>query len=332
MKLKKNTGKFQILIFVLTVAFSTSVFGQVSVTKTEQNADANYRIGIGDVLKIIVSKNELLSLDNVRVSNTGTIRLPMLEGEIPVICQTEAQLADTIAARYKKYLLNPQIYVAVQEFNSNPVAVVGAVIAPGRFQLQRPMRLLELLSRVNGASPTAGRTVQIIRSKNSQSCIASGENTSELALDVRSDESEVLLIPLAQTMKGNDEANPYIHAGDIVRVSEAEQAYIIGNVRSAKAISLNEPVTLSKAVAMAGGVTPEAEIKKIRILRQEPDSLKKTELIVNLKDINALKEEDVYLQPDDIIEVPGPSGTKKFLKDVLKTVLPSLTRFPVMLP
>lgn len=317
-------------VLILLLAAGLQAFAQQQPAAAErlQQTDPNYRIGVGDVLKVLVPKNQLLSSDAVRVNNSGNIRLPMIDEEIPARCMTEAELSAAVTEKYKKYLLNPQVYVTITQFNSNPVAVVGAVNAPGRFLLQRPVRLLELLTLVNGARPNAGRTVQILKTSKSQSCSESPATYASVN-DIQSE--EMITVPLAETMKGSEFANPLIHAGDIVRVTEAEQAYVIGNVKLAATINLNEPVTLSKAIAMAGGVTNEAEIKKIKISRQT-DGLNKTELIVNLKDINERKTEDVLLQANDIVEVPGPSGAKKFFKDVFRSIIPVVTRAPIVVP
>jgi polysaccharide export outer membrane protein len=316
-QLKFSSAFSKAALFVFLLA--AGAFGQTpdphQAIEPALKTDPNYRIGVGDVLRVLVPKNQILSTDSVRVGNNGAIRLPMLDDEIPARCLTEAELSDRITERYKKYLLNPQVYVTVTQFNSNPVAVVGAVNAPGRFQLQRPVRVLELITYVNGVSTNAGSLVQIIRTANSQSCEA------DAAIEVTADDERIINLPLDELMKGNTEVNPFVHAGDIVRVTEADQAYIIGNVRAAKAISLRDPVTLSKAIAMAGGVTGDAEIKKIKIARQNSDTL-----IVNLKDINDRKAEDVLLKPDDIIEVPGPTGSKKLFKDILRTIVPTVTR------
>lgn len=293
---------------------------------------SNYRIGVGDVLRVTVIKQALLSVDGVRVSNEGTIRLPMLETEIPAVCLTEEQLTVAITDRYKKFLLNPQIYVAVREFNANPVSLVGAVVAPGRFQLQRPMRLLELLALVNGPAANAGKDVQIIRNPTAVQCRSKTSETTENVIEpVVEASQELISLPLADVMKGSETANLYIQAGDVIRVVEAqlEQAFVIGNVKAAITINLKEPVTLSKAIAMAGGVAPGANIEKIKISRQQPNSLSKTEIIVNLKDINKRTKDDIVLQPNDIVDVPGASGTRKFLIDIFRNIIPTVTRVPM---
>jgi polysaccharide export outer membrane protein len=285
----------------------------------------NYRIGPGDVIDIVVSQNETLSRNGVRVNQKGTIQIAMVDHDVTAACLTERELADLIRDKYKKYLVNPFVNVAVREFNSTPVALIGAVNTPGRFQLQRPTRLLELLTFVNGPSQNAGRTVEIIRSGNRAYC--DGSNFI-IPLTV---EDELISLNLDDILKGSDQSNPLINAGDIVRVAAAEQvnAYIMGNVRSAAAINLKDPVSLSQAVAMAGGLVGGADAERIKLRRQVPNSINREELIVNLKAINQGKADDILLVPNDIIDVPGPSGSRKILQTILRTIIPTVTQLPM---
>lgn len=292
-------------------------------------AALNYKIGPGDLIDVIVTKNDTLSRTGVRVSSLGTIQLAMLDNDISAACLTESQLAERVKEAYKKYLVTPSVNVSVREFNSNPVAVIGAVNSPGRFQMQRPIRVAELLTFVNGPSANAGRTIDIIRDPSRPYCDGP-------ALVIPAPASEELLsLNLADAFKGGEQANPLVKAGDIVRVAEVDKvnAYIQGNIRSSLAISLAEPVTLTQAIAMAGGPTAGAQLDKISIRRQITGSINRDELIVNIKEINQGKRDDVLLQPNDIIDVPGPSGTRKILGDIFRTIIPTITRFPVpMIP
>jgi len=76
--------------------------------------------------------------------------MPLLENDIQASCRTERELAADIATGYLKYVRRPQVDVFVRDYNSEPVAVVGAVHNPGRFQLQRRIHLLELLTFAGG--------------------------------------------------------------------------------------------------------------------------------------------------------------------------------------
>jgi polysaccharide export outer membrane protein len=139
------------------------------------NDDDSYRVGPGDVLEVRVFGRPELGREQ-RIGNRGTIRLPFLE-ELQVGCKTEVELAQLIAEKYKKYLRDPQIDVFVKEFNSQPVAVIGSVAKPGRFQLQRRVRLLELLTFSGGPIQSAGGIVHIIRGSAPDLCEMKGAGT-----------------------------------------------------------------------------------------------------------------------------------------------------------
>ena len=312
------------LIFLICGAAGQDV--AVEAENLALNKSANYRIGPGDVIDIVVDNNDTLSRKGVRVSNSGTIPLAMLDGEFQVACQTESEISDFVREKYKRYILDPRVTVSVKTFESKPVAVIGAVNSPGRFQLQRSMRLLELLTFVNGPSASAGRTIQLIRNPNpALNCDGPDQ--------VRSGETQVgqelVTLPLSETLRGDEQANPRIRAGDVVTVLQAEQAYIYGNVRSAMALSLREPVPLTQAIVMAGGLSGGAQADKIRIARQVPGSLTRSEIVVNLKEIRKGSKEDVYLEPNDLVEIPGPTGTRKLLGEIYRTIVPTITRLPV---
>lgn len=296
---------------------------QSEIGSLQRSGPENYRIGAGDVLDVIVGNNDTLSRRGIRVSNQGMIQLAMLDNDVLAACRTERELADQIREKYRKYLLQPHINVAVKEFNSTPVAVIGAVNSPGRFQLQRPVRLLEMLTLVNGPSVAAGRTLQMIRNPRA---LVGCETPEQVEKDP--DESELRVLALGETLKGSEEANPYVQSGDIIRIPDAEQAFIHGNIRNAMAINLKEPVTLSQAIVMAGGLAPDAAIEKIKIVRQEPGTGAKTTIVANLKEIRKQDSKDIFLQPNDLVEVPGPTGTKKFFKDILRTIVPTFTQLP----
>jgi polysaccharide biosynthesis/export protein len=323
MREKIITSSFSYLSIVIGIClFGIPCFGQAS---DGSGANGNYKIGPGDLIDVSVSKNETLSRTGLRVNALGTVQLPMLDADVQAACLTERELADSIKERYRKYLVDPFVNVSVREFNANSVAVIGAVNSPGRFQLQRPIRLVELLSFVNGTTASAGNTADIMRSARRPYC-----DGAKLVTPTTGDDN-LLSVSLVDAFGGGDKANPIIMAGDIVKVPAANQrnAYIQGNVRNSLTISLSEPVTLTQAIAMAGGTTAGAEIEKIKIRRQIPGSVNRDEMIANVKEINQRKKDDILLQPNDIIEIPGPTGAKKVFQDIWKTVIPSITQLPI---
>lgn len=283
--------------------------------------DTRYRIGPGDVLEIRVLKAPELSRDAVRVDQRGMIRMPMLESDIPAACRTEAELSADIAKLYLKYKRDPHVDVFVKEFQSRPVAVTGAVKAASNFKLQRQVRLLELLSFAGGASDNAGQTVQIVHTGGLSLCDKGNETTAD-------DTEGVVTYKLSDTLRGVPESNPYVRPGDIVQVLEADQVYVVGNVLRPTAIPIKEPITVSRAIAMAGGTAPSTKKDKIRIIRQAPVGTTKEEIFVDLGAIEKRKAEDVFLLANDIVDVPA-SGAKSFLRSLVGTVAPAVSQLPV---
>src|SRR5688572_20157791 len=126
--------------------------------------DDRYRIGPGDVLDIRFLNRPNLSRDAVRVEGNGMIRMPLIDTEIQAACKTEGELAKEIAGRYLKFYRNPQIDVFIKEHRSVTVSIIGMVNEQGRFQLQRRIRLLELLTHAKGHSEKAGQTINVVHS------------------------------------------------------------------------------------------------------------------------------------------------------------------------
>ena len=297
---------------------------EISAPQTQTAlTDTRYRIGPGDVLEVRVARAPELSRDSVRVDQSGMIRMPMLDIDIPTACRTEAELAENIAKLYLKYKNDPHVDVFVKEFQSQPVAVIGAVNGAAQFKLQRQVRLLELLSLAGGPTDAAGQTVQIVHAGGGPVCEQRGRSAGG-----DTDTSAFVTYKLSDTLHGLPEANPFVQAGDIVSVPLADQVFVLGNVLKPSAIPMKEPLTVSRAIAIAGGTAPSTKKNKVRILRQLPGSTKKQEIYVDLTAIEKNKAEDVALVANDVVDVPI-SGTKSILRSLLGTVVPTISQLPV---
>ncbi len=290
-----------------------------SVPLVSAQQDDRYRIGPSDVLDIRIHNRPQISREAVRVEGNGMIRMPLIESEIQAACLTEGELAKEIATRYAKYYRNLQVDVFIKEYHSKQVAVIGAVNDQSRFQLQRRVRLLELLTYAKGPSPKAGQTINIVHSTAASPC-RPDEST-----DVASVFSSY---KLSDVLRGDPAANPYLEAGDIITVPEADQVYVVGNVFMPLTIPLREPVTLTRAIAMAGGLKQDTKKDKIRVLRQEPGATTRKEITVDLSAIEKKRSEDLALLPNDIVDVPTSAG-KSFLRSLVQGVVPGVGQLPV---
>ncbi|HZE64203.1 MAG TPA: polysaccharide biosynthesis/export family protein [Pyrinomonadaceae bacterium] len=305
-----------------TVANATNTQSPSAVVAAATSQpDNRYRIGPGDVLDIRIFNRPNLSRDAVRVEGNGMIRMPLIDTEIQAACKTEGELAAEISRGYIKYYKNPQVDVFIKEYHSKQVAVIGAVNEQSRFELQRRIRLLELLTFAKGPTAKAGQTINIVHAPPTLAC----QNPNEAIEDAA---TAFVSYKLGETMKGLPASNPFIEPGDIITLPEADQIYVVGNVFTPLTIPLKEPITLSRAVAMAGGVKQDTKKDKIRIVRQEPGTASRREILVDLSAIEKKHADDVALLPNDIVDVPI-SGSKSFMRSLLGTVAPTVSSLPV---
>jgi polysaccharide export outer membrane protein len=302
--------------------------GSISPRRSDSriSPEGRYRIGPGDVLDIRILNKPQFNREGVRVTPRGTIRMPLLKEEVRAACRTEEELEDVITQLLKEYILEPQVTVQIKEYLSEPVAVLGAVRVPSRFQLQRRVRLLELLTYANGPTEQAGLAIQVVHTEPAAACLAT-------TAEGQPDSSEKLAnqidtYKLADTLQNDENSNPYVRAGDVISIAPADQVYVIGNVIRPTTIALTEAMTVSRAIAMAGGTALDTQKTQIHVIRQIPGTPDKKDILVDLEAINRRKAPDVLLVANDIIEVPAAGG-KRLFRSLLGAVIPNVAQLPV---
>jgi polysaccharide export outer membrane protein len=123
-----------------------------------------YTIGNGDLLSIIVFDVPELTRE-VRVSQSGTISMPLVPTRLHIAGLTETQaeqmLADVLQAN--DLVSHPEVGVTVKEHRSRPITIVGAVQHPMVYEADRSVTLLEALAESGGIAPDAGDTVIVTR-------------------------------------------------------------------------------------------------------------------------------------------------------------------------
>ena len=284
--------------------------------------DTTYRIGASDVLEIVVTtgtgKSPQLSADNLQVNANGSIQV--FDGSVSAICLTPDELAATLKQRYLQYKKEPLIVVVnVKEYRSQLVAVIGAVKSPGRFELRRPIRLLELLALyANGPDEKSDGRIEVVHTQNTMCTVDPTTPPALISASYKWDDTRL----------GREEANPYVRPGDVISLAEAPQIFVIGNVREPRSIPLKEKTTLTTAIAMAGGTLEATKSDAIRIERQRPGANSKDVIIANLSAIKNRKAEDVVLQPGDIVDVPA-STSGRIWRGLLSSIVPTIQQSTV---
>ena len=275
-----------------------------------QTSIEKYRIGFQDTIEVQVARHSELSV-TTSLDSDGTIRLPRLDNPIVAACKTEQELAKNIADAYgRNYLRDPFVNVRAVEQKSQSFAVIGEVEKPGSFIVNRRIRLLELLAFAGGPKPEAGSNIIVARTGSSTVCAEKNNKFDEDA-DV-----EIFTYKIKDVQQAKE--NLWMKPGDIVSVLKSDMVYVYGNVKKKEAIRLDSPKTLLQVIAEAEGLDSTAKKDKIRVLRQVEGKAEREEIVYNLKDIEAQKAPDPFLQPNDIVAV-SEDGKKKILQGIGKT-------------
>src|SRR6266436_1522055 len=126
----------------------------------------DYVIGGGDVLAIQVFDVPELSRE-IRVSQTGTIGIPLVRVRLHITGLTELQAELKIAEVLEANGLvsHPQVSVTVKDRRSKPITVVGAVVHPMVYQADRQVTLLDVLAEAGGITSDAGESVIVTRAE-----------------------------------------------------------------------------------------------------------------------------------------------------------------------
>jgi polysaccharide export outer membrane protein len=275
--------------------------GFSSTPSADSQGVKNYLLGPGDVIDVrVFGQGDLNAM--AEVDDEGTISsLPFLDKPIVAKCRSERQVQKDIATAYAKYLKNPQISVRIAEKKSRPPAVVfGAVKKPTRVVMMRQVRLNEVLALSEGFTERASGTIQIVHTEPIM-CPQTPEEAGAAPLDL--DKAPLNVVKLSDLRAGKPEANPVIRPGDYILVTEAEPVYIIGSVLSPGSVYLTDQLTLSRALAMAGGVRKEGKLSDIWIRRHKPGAPEPEILRVDYNAIRKLKAPDVLLKAYDVVEV-----------------------------
>src|ERR1700688_4524925 len=135
-----------------------------ALSATAKYVPRDYVIGAGDTISIDVFDVKELSRE-VRVSQTGTIGVPLIPVRLQVKGLTKTQAEQKIAEvlQANGLVSHPEVSVSVKDRKSKPIPVVGAVPHPMVYQAERPVTLLEVLAEAGGVSNDAGDTAIVTR-------------------------------------------------------------------------------------------------------------------------------------------------------------------------
>jgi len=281
-----------------------------------------YRIGPGDVLEVLVSRGIAQDRQTVTVRSDGTISIGLAAARADGATVEEA--ADRLREGLALYYREPRVEVAVKEYQSKRVTLLGALTAaPGRgaggvFPLTGRNTLSELLARAGGAAPNADlQRVHLTRADGSRftvnlfRLVAEGE----LRQDVILDAGDTVFVPALAPPPPGAPGAPGPPA-------DPPRVFVFGEVRSPGAYTFAPHMRVAQAMALAGGIGETGIPESVRVIR---GSLDQPEIIeVNFEKLlnEGDRRQDLALQANDIVMVPrtGIANWNAFLAKLRPTL------------
>jgi polysaccharide export outer membrane protein len=296
-------------IYLLAVFVSALLMQTVvaqDIVNTSGPADKKvrgYLVGPGDKIEAKVLGEDQFAFAAF-VDENGNFNVPFDTEPISAKCRTENELRAEVTKRIAKYVRNPMVSVFVSERRKPiPVTVYGEVRSPQQVELRREARLMELIAVSGGVKEEAGGIVWVFRPQ-LPVCAET-----EMADNWRKESKNGLEVPsrmysLSGIRKGMNESNPIVYPGDLILVEKASPVYINGEINNRNGVYIKEGgLSLTQALAMAGGLREEAQIKDVKIYRRRPNSPERDVISANLLLIKTKEAKDIMLEPYDIIDV-----------------------------
>jgi len=257
------------LIFLATKAFS----------------QGDYLLGPEDVIEIIVWGHDDLRRV-IPVSLEGTITFPLID-EVRATGKSTQQLERELARMLGDgFLKNPQVSIAVREFKSQKVFVMGEIKTPGTYPVTKDNTLLFALSQAGGFTKDAGEEIVVIRPKTPKK----GGITLEEAV-VKNE--NIIKVNLKEALIGDVHHNIIIRDGDSIIVPPMPYFFVMGEVKNPGKYNMERGTTVLMGISMGGGLTPKAAQNRTKIVREIEG--KKSEISVTM---------EILVRAGDTIIVP----------------------------
>jgi polysaccharide export outer membrane protein len=253
----------------------------INQPQTNGSSAARYTLGPNDQLKITVLDEEGLS-GLFRVTADGSITMPLV-GAVPAAGFTLADFQEKLRAMLAAgYLRNPQVRVEIEQFKSQSVFVIGEVRQPGEIPMTGTMTLLKALALAG--SPTASASSEVL--------VAHPRKPTAAGMMPQEGDADIVHINLKDLQLGRAGQDVVLLDGDIINVPKAQTFYISGYVRNNGSFIWDPGMTVTQAIALAGGMLERGSSRGIVVERMVNGKLAKLNLRLDDK-----------VQPGDTITV-----------------------------
>ena len=231
-----------------TVGYALLLLAMLGAASASVALGEDYVLGPEDVLTVTVMRHPEMSAESVAVTADGKIHLPVV-GEVQVAGMTVEQVRRVITEGLSQRLVSPEVTVAVKQARTETVFVLGAVSSPGVYELKPGWRVTEALAAAGGLTTRPELVAGAL--------FRGGRQV--VALDLPTILQE-----------GNDLANLRVPPGDVLNFTERTILIsVTGSVLRSGTYDLREGGGVLEAVALAGGVSPEANLGRVTVKKAD---------------------------------------------------------------
>lgn len=266
---------------------------------------AEYRLGTGDVIRIISYVGPDVDERQVSVETDGTVYVPRFGiGSVPAAGLTPTELSRELTSRFQPFAPEARIQVEVQDHRAWTATLLGEIrfgidAGSGDYALEGRTTVAEFIYDHGGPTPNGDLAdVRLVR------------DDREYSLDLSSARSQA-----------NRQQNPWLAVGDVVLVPSRQvgtnRYYVLGEVGQPGIYSLTEGARVLDAVSQAGSFTQFADLDEAFVSR--PGNGAPQVIPVDLETIvrEGRFEDNLVLQPGDFVFVPRkPAGFFERARDI----------------
>ncbi len=258
------------------------LLGKDELALLEESVDPVYLLGSGDAIRVNVFGRPDISGRHL-VGPDGQITLT-LGGDLKVSDLSRDSARQLVEQRLKVFFTQPHVTLAVEEYNSNQVTVLGRVERAGVHKFGHPPTLAEVLASA-GAMPILDKQASLTRC-----AILRGRD-------------KLIWVDLKALLNGDPAYNLRMKKGDIVFLPDSSETsvYVLGQVAKPGAYRLTQRMTVLDALAQAGGSTEDSKPNEIGLYRA---GVNKTEILSFDTLISASRASNYALEDGDVIFLP----------------------------
>lgn len=239
----------------------------------------DYLLGADDVVTVTVLGHPELSIEQITISATGRINLPVA-GEVTVAGKTARQTEQEITRRLNKRLVDPEVTVSLKQAREARVFLVGAVAKPGSYAMKAGWRVTEALAAAGGVP---GRPDEV-------SVVLARPNQAPLNVNIQS----ALVDP-------SSKENHPLQPNDVLVLTalDPKKITVSGDVIKPDVYDLRRAPRLLDALNAAGGLRQRMQNSHAFVLRAGQ------KIEVNLTDAVEYRNPtaNLAMQPNDLLTV-----------------------------